>query len=85
MRTYTMYWWDLYRKTHSMKFEATNNEAAKKFALKYHIDNITTWAVGLAVYTDRDVLIADWTKDQGRWHSNIRKKKKDGQMHPFGL
>ena len=79
---YTMYWYDLDKKTHSRGFESENDETARKYALKYHKDNIDLFAVGLSVYKG-DTLLADWTKNNGRWHSNIRKKKKE--WHPFGL
>lgn len=84
MARYTMYWYDLDGKTHSKNFDSANDESAKRYALKYHRDNTTAWAVGLSVYNDRGVLIADWSKNAGRWNSNIRKRaKKD--WHPFGL
>lgn len=79
---YTMYWYDLDKKTHSMGFESENDETARKYALKYHRDNVNLFAVGLSVYKG-DMILADWTKNGGRWHSNIRKKKKE--WHPFGL
>lgn len=86
MKTYTMYWYDLDHKNHSMKFESPNDEFAKKYALNYHKENITTWAVGLSVYNNKGILIADWSKDAGRWSSNIKKKKKNEKTGtPFGL
>ena len=84
MAKFIMYWFDLDKKTHSCAFESKNNETAKKYALRYHNNNVGLFAVGLSVYKN-DVLIADWTKKNGRWHANVRPKKKDKDWHPFGL